>query len=82
MRLRYSGTRGYTPARVLMAYAADERWIGFLIERDRTFLAVNLAGDEIGPFRTQEAAVAALSRERGSLNVPVGHNWSEQRRNG
>ena len=54
------------PARVLMVYGADECWLGFLVVRDATFLAVSLAGDEVGPFRTQDAAVAALSRRRRS----------------
>ncbi len=53
------------PARVAMVYAADESWLGSLVVRDETFLAaVSLAGDEVGPFRTQDAAVAALSRRR------------------
>jgi hypothetical protein len=54
-----------TPARVLMVYGADnDCWLGFLVVREGTFLAVSLAGDELGPFRTQDAAVAALSRRR------------------
>jgi hypothetical protein len=28
-----------------MVYGADDRWLGFLVAREGTFLAVNLAGD-------------------------------------
>ncbi len=52
------------PARAVMVYADDERFLGFLVVRDGTFLAVNLSGNELGPFRTQDCAVAALSRRR------------------
>ncbi len=46
-----------TPARVAMVYGADESWLGSLVARNGLFLAVNLAGRELGPFRTEDAAV-------------------------
>ncbi len=53
-----------TPARVAAAFAEDGGLIGFLVERDGVALAVDLEGQELGPFRVREAAVAALSRRR------------------
>ncbi len=52
------------PARVAMAYAEDGRFIGFVIERVGTCIAVDLMGGEHGPFRTEDAAIAALARGR------------------
>jgi hypothetical protein len=52
------------PARVAAAFAEDGGLIGFLVMRQGLCLAVDLEGQEFGPFRVREAAVAALSRRR------------------